>query len=475
MPTFGTPTKLFPTVDDVRVGSFVGRRVALSGDGRTAFLGTYVDPVASGPFGDNAVYVFVLESGTWILQETLTGSGRFGWAIAASYDGDTVAVSDNPFDTTGTGTVTVYVRAAGSWSEQTSFSGAAHTLNTGFPVSTSAVLGGWFGSSIDLSADGNTLAVGYPGQPRSMGSWRFTNPVPPATPGFWTLGEELGLYGGFVYVFERDEDGAWSGPDAVSPTDASAWIPVDFDSVYDEGSSIAAEFVRGASFGASVSLSDDGTILAISGPGDTNFIGAGPGGAPTGADFVHDGAFWTFVKSGGSWTQAGDRVPAPTGPVGMSLSGNGAILFTFTVTGSGPDNIIVYSVDETGAVSEGQHLNTLAEINRTLNGVPLSQDGAVGAGSIENNFVPPETEDPVGTRHDDAWLFQNDGAGYGFELVPLPDDIDGTAGFGYAAAVSSNGRTLLIGGPGDNDFAGAAWIYGPGGLSVSFGAVYPRT
>jgi hypothetical protein len=43
--------------------------------------------------------------------------------------------------------------------------------------------------------------------------------------------------------------------------------------------------------------------------------------------------------------------------------------------------------------------------------------------------------------------------------APSPNGLIGEGRFGYSVALSANGRTALVGAPGDSDFAGAAWIF----------------
>jgi predicted aspartyl protease len=59
-----------------------------------------------------------------------------------------------------------------------------------------------------------------------------------------------------------------------------------------------------------------------------------------------------------------------------------------------------------------------------------------------------------------AWIFRYDGSTWiQFPQKLIPSDGVGFAGFGSSAALSADGNTALIGGTGDNNEAGAAWIF----------------
>jgi hypothetical protein len=158
-----------------------GSSVALSADGATLAVGAvYEDSNATGIGGDQsnnsasdggAVYVYIRSGVVWTQQAYVkasnTGTGdQFGWRVAVSADGSTLAVSAPTEDSNATGiggnqtnnsaseagAVYVYTRAGAAWSPQA----YVKASNTG--------AGDWFGSSLALSADGATTAVGAFGE-----------------------------------------------------------------------------------------------------------------------------------------------------------------------------------------------------------------------------------------------------------------------------------------------------------------------
>src|SRR5262249_54483207 len=167
-------------------GTLEGHGVALSGDGNTLAVGaSYEDSNANGINGnqnDNslyssgAVYVFVRRNNVWTQQAYIKASNpgqsdKFGFVVALSQDGNTLAVSapgeasaakgingDQSDDSIPeAGAVYVFTRTGTVWSQQAYINAS----NTGEPrVGGQFADGDRFGFSIALSADGNTLAAG---------------------------------------------------------------------------------------------------------------------------------------------------------------------------------------------------------------------------------------------------------------------------------------------------------------------------
>jgi hypothetical protein len=151
-----------------------GYSVAVSTDGNTLAIGAvYAD--VNGNKDEGSVSVFARSGGAWSLQKTLNISGGtagdlFGYAVALSADGSTLAVgaiSDDVNANVDQGSVSVFARTGTAWKEQ-----QVITLDNG-------AASGNFGWSVSLSTDGNTLAAGGPNQgagkaavfTRSGGTW----------------------------------------------------------------------------------------------------------------------------------------------------------------------------------------------------------------------------------------------------------------------------------------------------------------
>lgn len=261
-------------------GDEFGSAVALSADGRTLVISAPRESsAATGINGDQsddsmvwagAVHVFVRdEFDAWSQQAYLKASNpgyghQFGWDLALSDDGNTLAVGadgeasnatgidGNQADTSqsGAGAVYMFVRDdLGNWTQQA----YVKASNSGTEDR--------FGHTVSLSADGDTLAVG---------AWREDSASTEIN------GNQLdnGLNGaGAVYVFVRDEQEAWSQHTYIKP------------SVLDETDS----------FGYHVVLSGDGATLLTHAKSDDS-ASIGVNGNPLDNSADNAGAVFVFVR-----------------------------------------------------------------------------------------------------------------------------------------------------------------------------------
>jgi hypothetical protein len=146
-----------------------------------------------------------------------------------------------------------------------------------------------------------------------------------------------------------------------------------------------------------VGNAQQGYSVALSRDGNTALVG---GFVDNGAA----GAAWVFTRSGDTWTQQASKL------VGTGAAGNAEQGFSVALSSDG---------------------------NTALIGGP-GDNGTAGA----------------------AWIFTRTGANWtqqGPKLVGT--GASGAANQGNGVALSSDGNTALIGGPGDNGAAGAAWVF----------------
>jgi len=311
-------------------GDHFGSFVALSADGNTmAVAAHWESSAATGVNGNQAddslpqagaVYIFTRNGATWTQQAYLkasntgrAGSGaedpgdgdQFGFSLALSRDGNTLAAGANSEDSnaagaksdqrddsfSSAGAVYVFARTGGTWAQQAYLKADAST-NTG--------LGDQFGFSVALSANGNTLAVGVYDE---SGSGRTINaPI-----------DRMRGGSGAVYVFARN-GATWTREAYLKTWNADG----------------------GDSWGVSVALSDNGNTLAT-GSLDEDCVCTGVVGAPSDigsndqkAD-LSSGAAAIFVRSGATWTQQAYIKASNTGQedwfgVRLALSGDGNTL-----------------------------------------------------------------------------------------------------------------------------------------------------
>src|SRR5439155_13364690 len=175
--------------------------------------------------------------------EKLTGAGQFGPVVPRigyrvaleSKEGNTALVG-GPEDYGMTGAAWVFTRSGSTWTQQ------------GSKLTGSGESGeGKFGSSVALSADGNTALIGGLSDNASDGA---------------------------AWVFTRKE-GKWT----------------------QQGSKLTISVGVGVvpEFGSSAALSPDGNTALIGGPGESKEVGVGKE--------ERTGAAWVFTRSSETWTQ----------------------------------------------------------------------------------------------------------------------------------------------------------------------------
>ncbi len=254
------------------------------------------------------------------------------------------------------------------------------------------------GCSVSLSADGNTAIIGGRGDSGNVGAvWIFTR-----SGGVWNqqgnklVGTGVVDVGGYVDV--------WQG-----------W---------------------------SVSISGDGNTAIVGGPGDSG-----------------TGAAWVFTRSGGAWSQQGEKLvgtgaacgSAQGRSVSLSADGNTAMV------GGYQDNIL------TGAVwaftrREGVWRQQGTKLVGTGAGGSAYQGVSVSLSADGNSAL-------VGGHGDDgfagaSWVFSRNGDEWGQQGSKLVGvDVAGSAQQGYSVSLSADGNTAIVGGWGDSSLTGAAWVF----------------
>jgi uncharacterized protein (TIGR03437 family) len=287
------------------VPSYQGWSVALSADGNTAVLGAYGDDNFAG-----AAWVFTRSGGVWSQQGDklfgtgAVGSARQGESVAISADGNTVAVGasdDNNF----VGAAWVFTRAGGVWSQQ-----------GGKLVGTVAIGSARQGTSVAVSGDGNTVIVGGSGDNASIGAvWVYIR-----SNGVWTQqGDKLigtGYIGtptqGTSVALSADGNTAIVGGSFDNAGTGAAWVYTRSGGAWSQQGSklVGTGAVKSPLQGNSVALSADGNTAIVGGPGLPGDRGVGQG----------VGAAWVYTRSGGVWSQLGNDLFI-TGAVGVAAQG----------------------------------------------------------------------------------------------------------------------------------------------------------
>ena len=282
------PNQAKLVASDAAPGDEFGISVALFGD--TAIVGARGDDNAA---GNNAgsVYVFVRIGGVWTQQAKLTASDaaaneEFGVLVALS--GDTAVVGAHLDDNTGgtdAGAAYVFVRSGTVWTEQVKL------------TASDAAASDFLGGSVAIS--GHTAVVGAYQDDHAGGINAGSAYVFVRSGGVWTeqakliasdaaLGDEFGIS---VAVFgDSAAVGARFGNHVGVSNTGSAYIFVRSSGVWTEQAKlIAFDAASGDEFGRRVALSGDTVVVGA--PYDDN-----AGGPDAGSAYV-------FVRSVGVWTQ----------------------------------------------------------------------------------------------------------------------------------------------------------------------------
>jgi hypothetical protein len=186
-------------------------------------------------------------------------------------------------------------------------------------------------------------------------------------------------------------------------------------------------------FGAKVALASDGTTALIGGPG---------------------GAVWVYTRSGSTWTQQGETLTGGGDfgdEVALSSDGNTALIAAPNEN-EGRGAAWVYTRSGSTWTQQGEKLTILDEnpaSGTRFGGVALSSDGNTALIGGPNGYIGGY-----------AWVFTRSGSTW----TRRNNVLFGTGGstydaFGASVALSSGGTTALVGGPYDNERAGAAWVF----------------
>ncbi|MBK8256486.1 MAG: FG-GAP repeat protein [Polyangiaceae bacterium] len=414
-------------------GDEFGSSVALSADGTTLAIGAYYEAShatgINGNQADNsannagAVYVFTRSGGVWSQQAYIKASNTnaddgFGWSVALSADGNTLAVgarwegssatgvNGNQADNSAeyAGAVYVFTRSGGVWSQQA------------YIKASNTEAGDQFGYSVALSADGTTLAVGA--------AYEASN----ATGINGNQADNSAEWAGAVYVFMQI-GGVWSQQAYIKASNTDA----------------------GDGFGWSVALSAYGTTLAVGARWESSSAaGANGNQADNSAQFA--GAVYVFTRSGGVWSQqaylkASNPDSGDEFGVSVALSGDGGTLAVGAwweassatgINGNQADN----SANSAGAVyvftrSEGvwsQQAYIKASNPSHVFGVSvaLSADGSTLGVGVSN---------AIGA----VYAFTRSGEEWSQQAYIEPSNVDGIDQFGHSVALSADGTTLAVG------------------------------
>lgn len=469
-----------------------GRTVAISGDGETMAVGAHGEASAATRInGDKtnndtslsgAAYVYAKnENGTWEQQAYIKGSSAttnkwFGWDVALSEDGNTLAVSALRDGKTvaGSGVVYIYGRdGTGTWSEKAILepSNPEMATQTG-PIDR-------FGFSIALSTNGDALIVGAPSEDSDAA-------------GIDGDGSNNRLAdSGAAYLFTRDETGAWS--------------PSTYFKASNPGSEIAPLFYSGLlgdNFGWDVDISADGQAIIVAAPGEDSNANTVDGNQ-TDNSLKQSGAAYIFKKAPTGWQQkaylkASNPDGGWTGSCGflaqciqgdqfghsVAINGNGTIVSIGALNeesaSTDPDDnslrlagaVYIFSEKADQSWQEDAYIkayetsgftdpaNTVALGDTFGCSIDLDSTGSflvVGACNEDGNSMGINGDATINSivQSGAAYLFKKNVSGDWLQISYIkPNNTDGNSGangfysgdnFGSAISISSDGAVLAIG------------------------------
>ncbi len=379
----------------------------------------------------------------------LVGTGSMaspqqGAAVAISANGNT-AIMGGLVDNNYTGAAWIFARVNGMWVQQ------GNKL-----VGTGAIGNAEQGTSVAISADGNTAIIGGPTDDRHTygagAAWVFTR-----SNGIWvqqgnklvgtdTIGD-AGL-GSSVAISADGNTVVVGGSDDNNGAGAT-WVFTRSNGVWtQQGNKLSVPVSENAvSQGASVAIAGEGNTVIITGDIQSGIEKA-----------------WAFTRSNGVWTQQGNRMNVGYGSqVALSNDGNTAIFGSIYDNNSKGSALIFVRTNSTWAQQgnklvgdpanggNGYSVSISGDGNTVVVGQPYTnkRDSLDGFG----NTIQIDTGAAwVFTRTNSVWTQQ------GIELTG--SGMSGYRAFqGESVAISADAKTIISGGPADNDNIGACWIF----------------
>jgi hypothetical protein len=227
--------------------------------------------------------------------------------------------------------------------------------------------------------------------------------------------------------------------------DSRARYPLRIDPFIQQGSKLTAkEETENGRFGYSAVLSSDGKTALIGGYGDSGEVGAA----------------WVFTRSGSAWTQQAKLT-------GKEETGNGQFGFSVALSSDGNTALIGGPHDNSEHGAAWVFTRSGAVWSQQGSKLSAEESGIFGAQFGDRVALSSEGNTALigggadGEQAGAAWVFTRAGSAWTQQakLTPKKGEESGEGHFGFSVALSSDGNTALIGGPGDNAGIGAAWVF----------------
>jgi len=324
-------------------------------------------------------------TGTFIqLGDSVDGSSSnedLGYSVSLNDDGSIIAIGAKEGGGSSRGTVLVFQYDGTGW----------YQLGQNIDGEASSDRSGW---SVSLNGDGTIVAIG---------------------------------------AYDNDANGSLSGHVRIYEYDGTNWIQL--------GQDIDGE-AAGDYSGWSVSISSDGTIVAIGAPNNDGTSVSDTGGHVR--IYEYDGTNWIQLGQDIDGEATGDK-----SGWSVSISGDGTrvAIGAYKNDGNGTKSghVRIYEYDGTIWIKLGQDIDGEAANDNSGQSVSLSSDGNnVAMGAPQNRGGPPQGAYYVGHVR----IYKYDGTNW----IQKGQDIDNDSpiqndDFGYAVSISGDGNIVIVGAP----------------------------
>ena len=436
----------------------LGFSVSLSSDGTTVAIGVPNNGEDINSAGHVRVYELIGATWTQVSADINgeAGGDESGRSVSLSGDGSRVAIGA-PYNDDGgldAGQVRLYDRSGIAW------------IQVGVDIDGDAA-GNEFGSSVALSGDGSRVAIGskyndeggkYAGQVK-LYDWNGTTWI---QVGDEINGEAQSDYSGSSVSLSADGStvavGA-TGNDGEGETNSKRGHVRVYKLIGAHWTQVGPDIDGDADdddMGFSVSLSGDGSTVAVGAPGND------AGGTSAGQVKLYR------LIDGTTWIQAGADIYGETSydrsGYSVSLSGDGSTVAVGAISNDGDDetdsrrgHVRVYQLIGPTWTQVGADIDGEAQDDYSGSSVSLSSDASrVAIGAPDNDGNGGE-----GSCAGHVRVYGLNGSVWN----QVGGDIDGEAaddGFGTSVSMSSDGSTVAVGAPGLPDggpVAGHASVY----------------
>ncbi len=414
-------------------------------------------PISFSPSSGAAGVVLTLSGPDFTTATSVTVGGMN--AIIINQSTNSMMVEVMPGTSSGAIVVTL---ASGSQTATGSFAMNA----TGLPTTQqgSKLVGGGAsgnpiqGRGVAISADGNTVAVGGPGDVTSEYTgavWIFTK-----SGSTWTQQGSALIGSDYAYV----GDGLDTGYSVALSADGNTMLT----GAYYDNSDVGAAFVftrsgttwtqQGPKLVGSDHMGDSaqGWSVSLSADGNTALVGGY-------YDNSEVGASWVYQRSGSTWTQMGSKLvgsdasESPQIGTSVALSSDGK---TAVMTGPNDNGgwgaAWVYILNGSSWIQQGSKLFGTGSDGGFGSAIAVSADGnAMIVGSDNDNYQTGA-----------IWMFSRSGTTWSATSGKITESgaPGGTAGFGSSVAISADGTVAIAGGwmamnSGESYEEGAGWVF----------------